>query len=536
MKKLSYFLFVCLLVLTSCSSGNNQNTKDTLKVATEKDISTLNYQKTASTLDMEQISQFMEGLLAFDEQGEVIPAGATKWDISPDGLVYRFSLRKDAKWEDGTAVTAADYLFAWQEIVAHKTSAFAYTLFPIKNAEKIYQGALAADQLGVTALDDYTLEIILEKPYLSFIYSLATATMFPIKQTFYESVDREMFGTSKETILSNGAYNISEYEAASNLFLEKSSTYWDKKNVHIPKVEVYVVKEAATRSVLFNEGNLDIMKISTDFIEKYQHTDYQMLTKQTPKITYLYLSGNTLQENQNLQNKHLRQAIITAIDRNLITQNILKDGSIPLDRLVPCKYAYVEQQDYCDLTATNLTYTYNLEEAKSYFAQAQNELESKDITIEIAYQELDDNAKILENIKFQLETNLSGLHVNLIAYPSSAYAATLRKNGTASAVQTWSGSFPNPEVYLQILEETSSFNFAKYQDDNFQNLYVEAMSTLDKKEQFLLYGAAENQAMQAYMVAPLYQNGVTYLLGKDITTLEYNMTLPNIHYKNMQFA
>ena len=541
MKKRLLVCVLAVLLLGSCAPQST-NGQDVLRVASDVDIATLNYQKTASTNDMEFISQVMEGLLVFDGQHEVVPAGAVDYDVSSDGLTYTFTLRKDAKWSDGSPVVAADYYYAWLEIVANKTSPFAYTLFPIKNAEGIYNGTLAPETFGVTVVDEYHLEIKLEKPYLSFIYSLATATMFPIKQSFYEQVGRDNFGTTPETILTNGAYDVVAYKADSHLSLKKSETYWDKKEVTIPRVEVKVVKEAATRSVLFDNQELDLLKISTDYIEKYQAPanmqGYALLTVPTAKITYLYLSGKTLQQNVILDNLNLRKAITYGIDRQILTDNILKDGSLPMPWLVPCKYAIVNQKDYCALPFAEVDvpeYQYDAGVATTAFAAAQAELGMETINFEVYYQEVAGNTKILENIKFQLEQLLPGLRIDLVALPTQGYSANLRTNGIAAAVQTWSGSFPNPELYLQILEKDSGFNFGKFNEPDFQKYYHDAMAQTDKLTQFETYREAEAVALKEFMLIPLYQNGTTYVYVDNLQGLEYHMTIPNIAYKNLKF-
>jgi len=532
LKKINYLLSVCIFILASCAFDSAERP---LKVAIDRPLTTLNYQKTSSTTDMEQMAQFMEGLLTFNEQGEVIPAGAKSWTISEDGLVYRFLLREDAQWQDGSTVVAQDYYFAWSEILRHKTSPFAYTLFPIRQAEHIYQGEAIDDTFGVRIINDFELEIVLSQPYLSFIYSLATPTMYPLKQSFYEAIGQENFGTTKDRILTNGAYNIKNYDAASKLFLMKASTYWDNARVGVPEIEVYVVPEEATRRTLFDEGNLDMMQAGADSLAHYERKvdKPQIIVKKTAKINYLYLSGNTLEQNHFLQNENLRKAIAYAIDRSVITDNILKDGSGPLTRIVPCDFAFVASVDYCTLGQQSETYGFDLERARVLFEQAQEEL-AEPIHLTLVYQEVGNNVLVLENLKFQLEQALTGLHIALRAVPSVGYSSFLREAGVPAAMQTWSGSFATPEVYLQILEKDSNFNFGKYDNPDFQAKYEAAIRATDKREQFQIYAEAENIALQSYMFLPLYQQGVSYIVSRRVSLFNYKMTLPNVYYKGLR--
>jgi len=532
LKKLIYLLCILSVIFASCHFDRGDKP---LRVAIDRPMSTLNYQKTSAASDMEQIAQVMEGLLVFDAGGEVVPAGAKSWSVSDDGLVYEFVLREDALWQDGTSVLAQDYYFAWLQIVQHKTSPFAYTLFPIKGAEQIYDGKADIDTFGVEVQGDYGLKVTLHAPYLSFIYSLATPTMYPLKQSFYESVGADNFGTAKNNILTNGPYEVASYDAASKLFLHKSETYWDQAHVAIPEIEVLVVREEAARRALFDEGNLDLMAVGADSLQHYETkaNKPQIVMNKTARVNYLYLSGNTAQQNALLANKNLRQAIAHAINRETLTNNILKDGSAPLTRLVPCEFAFVDGVDYCTLGAKEHSHVFDLARAQRFFAQAQAEL-GHDLTLELVYQETEHNVHVLEHIKFQLEQALVGLHINLKGVPVAGYSALLRKDGVASAVQTWSGSFANPEVYLQILEKDSTFNFGKYDDVAFQMKYNEGIRATDKGRQFQLYAEAEDIALASYMLVPLYQQGTVHVLSNRVRNVEYHMTMPNISYKNIQ--
>ena len=106
-----------------------------------------------------------EGLLTFGPDGKIIPGVAEKWDISADGLTYTFTLRADAKWSDGTPVTADDFVFSWRRLVNPATASdYAYFLWPVKNGEAISNGRMAPDTLGATAVNPRTLKVTLERP------------------------------------------------------------------------------------------------------------------------------------------------------------------------------------------------------------------------------------------------------------------------------------------------------------------------------------------------------------------------------------
>ena len=154
----------------------------------DTDPATLDHHRTSSVSEGRIMKDLYEGLVTQDAKGEAVAAAAESWTISEDGLVYTFTLRKDAKWSNGDPVTAGDFAFAFNRIMDPATAAgYASMLFPIKNAEKVAGGALPGDQLGVKVIDDHTLEITLEAPTPYFLELLTHQTGLPLHKASVEA-------------------------------------------------------------------------------------------------------------------------------------------------------------------------------------------------------------------------------------------------------------------------------------------------------------------------------------------------------------
>ena len=160
------------------------------------------------------IADFTDGLMQMDADGQPVPAIAESYDLSEDGTVYTFHLREDAVWSNGDPVTAADFVFGWQRAVDPAVaSEYAYMLSDIgqvQNAAEIIAGEMDKSELGIKALDDYTLEVTLNVPVSYFLSLMYFPTFYPVNQAFYESVG-DTFATSPETTLSNGAFVLDAY-------------------------------------------------------------------------------------------------------------------------------------------------------------------------------------------------------------------------------------------------------------------------------------------------------------------------------------
>ena len=133
----------------------------------------------ASTVD----AQIFEGLTALDADNNPVAAVAESWEVSADGLKYVFHLRGNAKWSNGEPVTAYDFEYAWKTTLSPElASSYAYQLYYLKNGENYNIKNATADQVGVKALSDSVLEVILEKPTPYFLALTAFHTYYPVNK------------------------------------------------------------------------------------------------------------------------------------------------------------------------------------------------------------------------------------------------------------------------------------------------------------------------------------------------------------------
>jgi len=187
MKKTLVVALALILALVLCSCSFSKSDKDVLRWAIPDDPESLNPQKMASTYTLSVADQIYEGLSSIGKDNHILAAGAEKWEISKDRLTYKFYLRKDAKWSNGEPVLAQDYVYSWSCGADPKyASESAYMLYFIKNGERYNQGKCAVTELGVKALDNYTLEVQLEHPCEFFLHLTAFHAYFPINKKVAE--------------------------------------------------------------------------------------------------------------------------------------------------------------------------------------------------------------------------------------------------------------------------------------------------------------------------------------------------------------
>ena len=201
--------------------------------------------------------------------------------MSADGLVYTFKLR-DAKWSDGTPVTAGDFVYTYRKLVDPKEGHVAQSADVFKNAKKIRSGELSTEELGVKAIDDKTLEITLENP-APYLPKLLTGSRF-LPQS--EAVAQKIRGTNMvqnvSNVVVNGPFKLEGWTGSELSWkLVKNDGYWDAANVQLQNVTVNVSKEVATSVQLFDGKQVQYTTISEQFVDQYKtQPTYHAIPKQ----------------------------------------------------------------------------------------------------------------------------------------------------------------------------------------------------------------------------------------------------------------
>lgn len=203
--------------------------RGTLNIMLETEVQSLDPQVATDGTSFEVIADYTDGLMQMDADGAAVPAIAETYDISEDGKTYTFHLR-DAKWSNGEAVTAA-------EIIA---------------------GEKPVTDLGVTAVDDKTLEVQLNVPVSYFLSLMYFPTFYPVNEAFYNTC-KDTFGTSPDTVLSNGAFKLTDYQPAATAFtLEKNPDYYDAGKIALDGLAYQVIKDSQQALMSYQTGALDM--------------------------------------------------------------------------------------------------------------------------------------------------------------------------------------------------------------------------------------------------------------------------------------
>ncbi|MFT8727901.1 MAG: peptide ABC transporter substrate-binding protein [Liquorilactobacillus ghanensis] len=518
-----------VLILAACGKSNSANgSKQVLTAATNAEMATLNSTKYSDTTSLEALENSFEGLYRFNAKNKPVLAGASSVAVSKDQKTYTFELRKNAKWSNGDSVTAENYVYAWRKMVDPAAASPNSQQFqPIKNGTQIAAGKLPAKDLGIKALGKYKLQVTLEAPISYFSELLTGAPFYPQDQKVVKKYGSS-YGTSSAKAVYNGPFVVKNWTGTDLKWnYVKNNHYWDKKAVKLQKVNVQVVKDAATAGNLYKTNKLDYAMLTTDYIKQYEHTSGYH-SKPIPLIGYMSFNVHR----KTTGNIHFRKAIAMAFNKKSLVNNVLHVGS-PLNGIVPKNFAYNSKtgDDYRQEAGNMLTY--NLKDARKEWAEAKKELGKDKITIQLLTSDTTDSKQIGEYLQSQLETNLPGLSVNLRSIPLKSRLAATSAYDYDMVYGTWQPDFADP---VNFISDGGQYHLDDdYNNSNFRNLLNEAATTYatNPTKRWSVLIQAEKQLIQKdAFTAPVYQGGMSYLLKKKVKGLQISPYGTVLFYRN----
>ncbi|WJQ01013.1 peptide ABC transporter substrate-binding protein [Geobacillus stearothermophilus] len=519
-KRFSLFLALLLALstfLAACGGGGDDNAQGGEKPA-EKKEQVLNLLETSEipsldpALATDQVSfivlnNVMEGLYRLGKDNKPVPGVAESYTVSEDGKTYTFKLRQDAKWSNGDPVTAHDFVFAWRRVLDPKTKAeYAYIMYDIKNAAAVNTGKLPVDQLGVKALDNYTLQVELENPIPYFISLTVFGTFMPQNEKFVKA-QGDKYGLEANTTLYNGPFVLSEWKHEQGWTYAKNPNYWDKDTVKLEKINVKVVKETATMVNLYDTKKADRVILSAEFVDKYKN-DKNFHTYLEPSIFWLRM--NTKKEP--LNNVNARKAIAMAIDKEAMVNTLFNNGSVVANYAVPKDFVTgPDGKDFRD--ANGDLVSYNVDEAKKLWEQAKKELGKDKFTIELLNYDDDVAKKVGEYLKEQLEKNLPGLTVNIKQQPFKQKLELESNMQYELSFSGWGPDYQDPMTFLDLWTTNNPHNQTGWSNAEYDKLIKDAKTTLlgDLQARWDAMLKAEKILFEEMPIAPLYQRGRAYL-------------------------
>ncbi|MCU5490278.1 peptide ABC transporter substrate-binding protein [Bacillus cereus] len=502
------------------NTTSSSNGKQVLNLTELSEIPSMDASLASDSASSTALNNTMEGLYRIGKDQKRVPGIAEDVQKLDDGKKYIFKLRKDAKWSNGEPVTAKDFVYSWKRAVNPDTKAtYSYIMFDIKNAEKIHKKELPADQLGVKAIDDYTLEVELDNPVPYFVDLTVYPVFYPLNENFVKA-QGDKFGLEANTTLYNGPFVMSDWKHEQSFQFKKNPSYWDNKTVKIEEINFNIVKNTSTDVNLYETNSIDRAALTSEFVDKFRQSS-EFHTRKEAGVAYLRFN----QSNQYLSNKNLRKAISMSFDRDNIAKVILNNGAIGAYGFVGKDFA--EGPNKKDFRSENgkLVET-NPKEAKKLWETAKKELGTDKIELEFLNFDNEDAKKVGEFLKGEMEKNLPGLSIKIKQQPFAQKNKLEDSQQYDIAFGIWGPDFPDPISYLDMFVTNSSQNKTGYSNQKYDELILKAKTdTKDLQARWNNLLEVEKMLIKEdAVITPIFQKGSAYIVKdavKDIIPINY---------------
>ena len=509
--------------LAACSgSGSSAKGEKTFSYIYETDPDNLNYLTTGKAATSNITSNVIDGLLENDRYGNFVPSMAEDWSVSKDGLTYTYTLRKDAKWytsegEEYAEVKAQDFVTGLKYAADKKSDGLYLVQESIKGLDAYVKGEITDfSQVGIKALDDYTVQYTLNKPESFWNSKTTMGVLAPVNEEFLNSKGDDFAkGTDSSSILYNGPFLLKSIVAKSSVEFAKNPNYWDKDNVHIDKVKLsfWDGQDTNKPTEAFKDGSFTMARLfptSASYAETEKAFKDNIVYTQQDSTTYLvgtnidrqsykYTSKTTDEEKTStkkaLLNKDFRQALAFGFDRTAYASQVNgASGATKLLRnlFVPPTFVQADGKNFGEMVKDKLvTYgdewsnvnlddaqdgLYNPDKAKAEFAKAKTALQAEGVKFPIHLDmpvDQTNTTKVqrVQSFKQSVEENLGSDNVVVdiqqlqkddvqnITYFAETAAG---EDWDISDNVGWSPDYIDPSTYLDIIKPSVGENTKTY--------------------------------------------------------------------------
>jgi oligopeptide transport system substrate-binding protein len=571
-------VMVFAIALTACSKSDDNQTVGEAQQNTNNEDTKEEYQgekvldyylsSEPQTLDPQQMwgqpdimveNMFMEGLMRFGKDDSSLEPGVAKgYTYDEASNTYTFELREDAKWEDGTPITADDFFFAWRlavdtaapysflitdyiegaadyaaydkaSFLAEKDAAFA-NLSEEEQAARIE--AMADDELkqynakkdelwsqvkAVAEGSNIKITLSIPAPYFPSLTAFAVYT--PAREDFYkEKSAKNKYGIEAEGLLANGPWKVEEWVHKDYFKLVKNENYWNKDNINIDVINLKIVNEVETRTNLLKTGALDGSAIQSKDVPDFEDMATLEELNLQPMInrsdfSVFYIDFNHF-DNPIIQNKNIRKALMYAMDRTSFVEKI-NIGDEPALAFVPKVFPGLEKT-FREENGMELFKDNDKEKAKEYLEAGLKELGLTELPpLDMLIGDSDIDQKVGE--KFQADWKEIGITVNLVPLPWGERLTRLQKGDFAMSSSGWGPDYPDAMTFLELFESVNPNNNGQYNNPEYDKLIKAAKNEKDAKKRIQYLYDAEKMLMEDAVIVPQYFRNVHFTFKKYVT-------------------
>ena len=472
------------------------------------------------------VRDLFEGLMNQDEDGNLVPGVATGYDVSDDKMTYTFHLRDTAKWSNGDPVVAGDFVYGWRRAADPATASpyqWYIQLMSLKNGDAVVKGDMAPDQLGISAPDDHTVVVELSTPLPYFPTMTTHSTTFPAPQKVIEEFGADW--TKPEHIVSNGAYVLTEYNPGERIVRERNPLYWDNEHTIIDKTVGLIINDENVALTRFLAGELDLTDIPAGQYPRLKK-EYPDEAISFPRLCNYYYTFNLSDSGpEAFKDVRVREALSLAVDRKVITENVMAGGQPEAYSFTPAAVAGFTPPA-SEMAA--MTQPERDAKAKELLAEAGYGPDHP-LSFEIVYNTSEAHEKIAVVLSQMWKQKL-GVDAKLANMEWKVFLQERGQQNFDLARGAWCGDYNEASTFLDLITTESGYNDGKYSNPEYDKLIADAKTAADTTP---LYTEAEEIIAKDVPVIPIYHYAGVYMMDTDVGNWPVDNVEQNWYSKNL---
>ena len=507
------------------NGGAINEERNSITIALSEEPPQLDSTRSTDAVSFVVLAHTMEGLIAYDQNDQLTPGAAERWEIRDDGAT--FWIREEATWSDGQPVTAHDFEFAWKRVLDPDTAAeYAFILYPIKNAEAVNQGNLTKEMLGVRAVTDLVLEVDFERPTPYFDKLVAFNTYFPVREDFFESTNGR-YGADAGMLLSNGPYILTEWIHGASMLWEKNPYYWNSEKGLLDEiVTAYITNDANANLNLFKDGQIVQTGLTAPMLPTAMEQRWQIDRFMDGTLFFLEFNHR---EGRITDNLNFRKALYLAQDSSELVYKVLKEASyLPAESLFPIWIQGLQgafRKEY-PLPKHSL----DLKKAREYLDLARQELGLEEFP-PIILLTGDSSLSLLAAEYYQelYKKNL-GLELRIDAQIFKQRLAKMTSGDFDIVMAGWGPDYFDALTFGDLFASWNLNNRGRYQSEEMDNLVRTAQSELDPQKRMDAFGSIQELIYSDVVIIPMYERGVSFVVDPRLKGFKRRSVGPQVDY------
>lgn len=472
------------------------------------------------------LRDLFEGLMNQAPDGSLVPGVATGFEVSPDNKTYTFTLRDNAKWSNGDPVTAHDFEYAWKRAASPELASpysWYIEIMSIENGAAVIAGDMDPSELGATAIDDLTFEVRLEQPLPYFAQMVVHFTTFPVHQATVEAHGSDW--TKPGNMVSNGAYVLSEHVPQEKLVRVRNDQYWDNDNTTLDTVTSLIINDENVALTRYLAGELDRTEVPSGQFPALSAEYPDQAVSIPMACSYYYMFNLRDAGSDEVKNADVRKALSLAIDRDIITENVLAGGQVPAYTFTHWATAGFETPD---IPMASMSQADRNAKAQELLASAGYGSDNP-LSIDLVYNTSEGHKSVAIAVS-QMWKQTLGVETTLANQEWQTFLEA-RSNGDFEVARGgWCADYNEASTFLDLVQSGSGYNDSKYVNPEVDALLAEAKTSDNPQPN---YDRVEEFIAQDTPIIPIYHYASVKMFAENLEGWPFENFQQNWYSKDL---